>query len=198
MRKQDRVAPGALSAVQPVLDLPADAPEQERRRAFADWIASPDNPLTARVLVNRIWALDFGKPLVHTPSNFGATGELPTHPELLDDLAVRFIQSGWSLKWLQREIVLSRSYAQGISTTPLLHQTVGEALDLAAERWPEQEAVVVRDRNIRLTYLELHQQVETLPVTSTEITQSLNAQASPQRSLRRLPHIGQMARPQVA
>jgi hypothetical protein len=82
------------------------------RRELAEAIASPENPLTARVIVNRMWALYTGQPLVATPSNFGARGELPTHPELLDDLAVRFTHAGWSLKWLAREIVLSSAYRQ--------------------------------------------------------------------------------------
>ncbi len=64
------------------------------------------------MIVNRILGQLFGRPLVATPSNFGATGEPPTHPELLDDLAVRFMRAGWSLKWLQREIVLSAAYRQ--------------------------------------------------------------------------------------
>jgi hypothetical protein len=82
------------------------------RLELAEAIASPANPLTARVIVNRVWAQHFGRPLVGTPSNFGALGEPPTHPELLDDLAVRFMAAGWSLKWLQREIVLSAAYRQ--------------------------------------------------------------------------------------
>jgi hypothetical protein len=82
------------------------------RRELADAIASPDNPLTARVIVNRIWGAHFGRPLVGTPSNFGFLGERPTHPDLLDDLAVRFMEHGWSLKWLHREIVLSATYRQ--------------------------------------------------------------------------------------
>jgi hypothetical protein len=82
------------------------------RLELARSIASRDNPLTARVIVNRIWGQFFGRPLVGTPSNFGALGEPPTHPELLDDLAVRFMDAGWSLKWLQREIVLSAAYEQ--------------------------------------------------------------------------------------
>jgi hypothetical protein len=82
------------------------------RLELAEAIASKSNPLTARVIVNRVWALNFGRPLVSTPSNFGALGERPTHPELLDDLAVRFMEAGWSLKWLQREIVLSAAYRQ--------------------------------------------------------------------------------------
>jgi len=68
--------------------------------------------LVARVMVNRVWAAHFGTGIVATPSDFGAQGERPTHPELLDDLSARFIQSGWSLKWLHREIVLSATYRQ--------------------------------------------------------------------------------------
>jgi hypothetical protein len=83
------------------------------RLELAEAIADPGDPLTARVIVNRVWALNFGRPLVGTPSNFGTSGEPPTHPELLDDLAVRFMAAGWSLKWLQREIVLSAAYRQG-------------------------------------------------------------------------------------
>jgi hypothetical protein len=82
------------------------------RRELADAIADARNPLTARVIVNRVWGHVFGRPLVGTPSNFGALGERPTHPELLDDLAVRFMEAGWSLKWLLREMVLSAAYRQ--------------------------------------------------------------------------------------
>ncbi len=82
------------------------------RRELAEAIVDRHNPLTARVIVNRVWGWHFARPLVSTPSNFGHLGERPTHPELLDDLAVRFMDSGWSLKWLQREIVLSATYRQ--------------------------------------------------------------------------------------
>jgi hypothetical protein len=71
-----------------------------------------DHPLTARVLVNRIWGKLMGRPLVETPSNFGSLGSRPSHPELLDDLAVRFVRRGWSIKWLCREIVTSATYQQ--------------------------------------------------------------------------------------
>ncbi len=91
---------------------PAPFHQGSGRLELAEAIASPKNPLTARVIVNRVWARYFGRPLVATPSNFGALGERPTHPELLDDLAVRFTEAGWSLKWLQREIVLSAAYEQ--------------------------------------------------------------------------------------
>jgi Protein of unknown function (DUF1553)/Protein of unknown function (DUF1549)/Planctomycete cytochrome C len=79
---------------------------------LAEAVASKDNPLTARVIVNRIWAQYFGRGIVGTPSNFGQLGERPTHPELLDDLAVRFVENGWSLKWLHCEIVMSAAYRQ--------------------------------------------------------------------------------------
>jgi uncharacterized protein DUF1553/uncharacterized protein DUF1549/cytochrome c len=91
------------------------------RRELAEAITAPENPLTARVIVNRMWGLYFGQPLVATSSNFGASGQQPSHPELLDDLTLRFLDSGWSLKWLAREIVLSSAYQQSseASTTSL-------------------------------------------------------------------------------
>ncbi|HEX6983905.1 MAG TPA: DUF1553 domain-containing protein, partial [Planctomycetaceae bacterium] len=80
------------------------------RRQLAEWIADPANPLTARVFVNRVWQHHFGKGLVRTPDDFGTRGAPPTHPELLDWLASRFIESGWSVKSLHRLLVLSRTY----------------------------------------------------------------------------------------
>lgn len=91
---------------------PAPFASGSGRRELAEAIASKGNPLTARVIVNRLWGLYFGQPLVATASNFGALGEAPSHPELLDDLTVRFMDAGWSLKWLAREIVLSSAYRQ--------------------------------------------------------------------------------------
>jgi Protein of unknown function (DUF1553)/Protein of unknown function (DUF1549) len=82
------------------------------RRELAEEIVSPQNPLTARVIVNRIWGTLFGSPLVGTPSDFGRRGDAPSHPELLDDLAARFVEDGWSLKRLIREIVLSDAYCR--------------------------------------------------------------------------------------
>ena len=82
------------------------------RAELAERIADPANPLTARVFVNRMWDMLFGKPLASNTSNFGATGNKPTHPALLDDLAVRFVQNGWSVKQLVRELVLSATYRQ--------------------------------------------------------------------------------------
>jgi hypothetical protein len=83
-----------------------------RRAALANWIASADNPLTARVYVNRVWSQYFDKGIVPTVANFGRAGQKPTNPELLDYLAVDFVQKGWSVKKLQREILLSSVYRQ--------------------------------------------------------------------------------------
>lgn len=80
------------------------------RRELAEWLASPSNPLTARVMVNRVWLHLFGRGLVSTPDNFGTAGARPSHPELLDTLAVDFMDGGWSVKGLIRRIVLSRAY----------------------------------------------------------------------------------------
>jgi hypothetical protein len=94
------------------LSLAPDSAEQQRRIALANWIASPRNPLTARVMVNRIWQGHFGAGLVETPSDFGNNGAPPSHPALLDWLAGEFIRSGWSVKHMHRLIVLSRTYRQ--------------------------------------------------------------------------------------
>jgi hypothetical protein len=85
---------------------------RERRAAFARWLTAPDNPLTARVLVNRVWGWHFGQGIVRTPNDFGTQGEPPTHPELLDWLARDFMAHGWSLKHLHRRILLSATYQQ--------------------------------------------------------------------------------------
>ena len=89
---------------------PAIPTDSSGRLELARWIASPENPLTARVIVNRVWAHLFGKGLVRTVDNFGATGQPPSHPELLDWLAARFMARGWSIKSLIRDIMLSRTY----------------------------------------------------------------------------------------
>lgn len=86
--------------------------DQSGRLQLARWLANPDHPLTARVMVNRVWQHLLGAGIVATVDNFGSTGQLPSHPELLDSLAVRFAQNGWSIKQLVREIALSRTYRQ--------------------------------------------------------------------------------------
>jgi hypothetical protein len=111
------VQPGFLQVLvngppPPVADPPKrpDYVTSGRRRALAEWIASPDNPLTARVLVNRLWYWHFGTGIVATPGNFGKMGTLPSHPELLDWLATEFIRQGWSIKQIQRLIMNSETY----------------------------------------------------------------------------------------
>ncbi len=89
---------------------PVIPPKESGRRQLAQWLASPANPLTARVTVNRVWHHLFGAGLVRTVDNFGATGETPSHPELLDHLAVEFMENGWSIKKLIRRIMLSRTW----------------------------------------------------------------------------------------
>ncbi|MDB5356290.1 MAG: Planctomycete cytochrome [Phycisphaerales bacterium] len=92
------------------------------RRELADWIANDSNPLTARVMVNRIWQYHFGKGIVQTPNDFGARGKPPTHPELLDYLAVKFMRDGWSIKSLHRAIMLSATYQLSATDDPAASQ----------------------------------------------------------------------------
>ncbi|MFM8571816.1 MAG: DUF1553 domain-containing protein [Pirellula sp.] len=99
-------------------ELPDNSPEQDRRLALAKWITDPANPLTARVIVNRLWQYTFGTGIVDTPSDFGANGTPPIHPELLDWLAGRLIDQGWSLKQLHREMLTSRAFRQSSKPNP--------------------------------------------------------------------------------
>lgn len=112
------VGPDGIAALGGSLGLVPDAPEQQRRIALARWIASPENPLTPRVLVNRIWQHHFGTGIVQTPSDFGNNGVRPTHPELLDFLANRFIATGYSMKSVHRHILLSATYQQSSAPRP--------------------------------------------------------------------------------
>ena len=111
----DQVLPGGLSSIAALpadLGLEENAPEGERRLRLADWILDRRNPLTARVLVNRVWQHHFGRGIVGTSNDFGVNGEQPSHPELLDWLACWLMEHGWSLKALHKEIMLSSTYQQ--------------------------------------------------------------------------------------
>jgi mono/diheme cytochrome c family protein len=115
MKPGDTVAPASLAVLGQVTkpyELKPDADEGQRRLALAQWITSNENPLTARVLANRVWQHHFGTGIVDTPSDFGFLGSKPTHPELLDYLAKRLVAHGWRLKDLHREILLSQTYLQ--------------------------------------------------------------------------------------
>jgi hypothetical protein len=107
------VPPGFLTLLEP--EVPVITPLADstgRRTVLADWIARPDNQISTRVITNRVWHYLFGRGLVATPNDFGKLGEAPSHPELLDYLTRRFLKGGWSLKKLQREILLSATYRQ--------------------------------------------------------------------------------------
>lgn len=138
------VAPGVPVALG-TLSIPNDTTEQARRRALADWIAHPQNPFTARVMVNRIWQGHFGTGLVETASDFGRSGMKPSHPELLDWLAAEFIRSGWSVKHMHKVIMLSAAYRQSSRLDPR-----GAAVDVDVRllwRFPSRrlEAEAIRD-----------------------------------------------------
>ena len=124
-----------------------------RRLALAEWIASPENPLTARVMVNRLWQHHFGQGLVRTPSDFGINGERPTHPELLDWLAVRFIEEKWSVKAMHKLMLTSQTYRQSTEHPEwqVCSQTDPENRYLWRMNWARLEAEVLRDSILALS-----------------------------------------------
>jgi mono/diheme cytochrome c family protein len=126
-RPGQEVRPGFLTAllppgadwdaeVRPVVK--GDFKSTGRKLALANWLAHPDHPLTSRVMVNRLWHYHFGRGIVPTPNDFGRNGQPPTHPELLDWLAVEFVKSGWSLKKMHFLMVTSRTYRQSSEVDP--------------------------------------------------------------------------------
>lgn len=121
-RNPEPIEPGYLSVIDEspaeVTAVPTAPDSTGRRTALAQWIASPDNPLTARVMVNRIWQYHFGRGLVNTASDFGNLGEKPSHPELLDWLAAEFVENGWSVKHIHRLILNSATYRQSSVIQP--------------------------------------------------------------------------------
>jgi cytochrome c553 len=111
-QKREPVGPGVLSEIGPKFAIPATATDPERRAALAKWITDPAHPLTARVIVNRLWQHHFGVGIVDTPSDFGRNGGTPSHAELLDWLASELVARKWSLKAVHRLIVTSATYRQ--------------------------------------------------------------------------------------
>ena len=112
MQPREAIAPGGLTELGARFILPAGATDAERRLTLAKWVASPENPLTARVMANRLWHYHFGRGIVDTPSDLGLNGGRPSHPELVDWLASELIAQKWSLKSLHRLIVTSATYRQ--------------------------------------------------------------------------------------
>jgi hypothetical protein len=146
-RPQEEVQPGFPAAIangeQPVI-VPT-ATSSGRRTALANWIASEKNPLTARVFVNRVWAQYFSKGIVETVSDFGKAGARPTNPELLDYLASEFVKEGWSVKKLQREILLSNVYRESSDFREDANQADPENKLLAVFPRQRLEAEEIRD-----------------------------------------------------
>jgi hypothetical protein len=148
LQPTEPVQADVLSCLPP---LPKDAPRN--RLTFARWLVSPDNPLVGRVTVNRQWAVFFGRGLVRTTEDFGYQGEPPTHPELLDWLAVEFVKRGWSLKALHWLIVTSATYQQSARVTPALLARDPQNLLLARGPRGRLEAELVRDAALRASGL---------------------------------------------
>ncbi|MEM7233354.1 MAG: DUF1553 domain-containing protein, partial [Planctomycetota bacterium] len=144
MAKRDIVSPDAISALGK-LGLSQSSPEAERRRELSEWIASKSNPLTARVLVNRLWQFTFGIGLVDTPSDFGANGTPPSHPRLLDWLATELMRTSWSVKHVQRLLLNSSTFRQ--SSAPSAKALSIDAAGRLLWRFPPRrlEAEAIRD-----------------------------------------------------
>ena len=141
------VARGFLGVI-PIADPPRVNPNQSGRLELAQWLTSERNPLTSRVMANRIWQHLFGQGLVLSVDNFGVTGDSPSHPDLLDHLAQRFIRDGWSIKKLVRAIVLTRTYQLG-SETPESHLATDPANRLVWRHSPRRlDAEEIRDATL--------------------------------------------------
>lgn len=130
----------------PAIEPPHKGKSSGRRTAMARWITDPSNPLTARVAVNRLWQHHFGRGLVSTPDDFGRTGEMPTHPELLDHLAADFMAGGWRFKRMHKRIVMSRAYRMASRADDSTSLAADEANSLFWRQNPRRlEAESVRD-----------------------------------------------------
>ncbi|NKB33097.1 MAG: DUF1553 domain-containing protein [Pseudomonadales bacterium] len=133
--------------------LPPMPAGEKNRLTFANWLMEPENPLTSRVTVNRFWQSYFGTGLVKTADNFGSQGDFPSHPELLDWLAVTFRESGWDIKEMQRLIVTSATYRQSSAVTPALAEKDPENRLLARATRMRLPAQMIRDQALAISEL---------------------------------------------
>ena len=140
LRKGETVEPGTLAVLPPLRDA-----GRANRLDFARWLVDPENPLTPRVTVNRIWQRYFGRGIVRTENDFGSQGSPPSHPELLDWLSSEFITSGWSMKAMHRLIVNSGSYRQSSAVRPELLELDPDNQLLARQSRLRLEAEIIRD-----------------------------------------------------
>ncbi len=152
----EEVQPGFLSivdATQPNIAPPPGVESTGRRTALANWIASPTNPLTARVMVNRIWNYHFGQGIAPSPSDFGMMGGKPSHPELLDWLASEFVQSGWDMKKIHKLILMSNTYRESSAASESAMKQ--DPKDRLLWRFPRErlEGEVIRDAALAVSGL---------------------------------------------
>ena len=149
-QKREPIVPGSISKLDG-FELSDDSSESQRRKQLAQWIVDPSNPLTARVMANRLWHYTFGTGLVDTPSDFGINGGQPSHPELLDFLATAFVNHDWSFKSLHRMMFLSKAFRQ--SSKPNEQGLRIDAQSRLLWRFPPRrlEAEAIRDSLLTVT-----------------------------------------------
>jgi hypothetical protein len=152
----EAVAPGFLQAVvgtDKSAEIPFVGGSSGRRLALAEWIGSPANPLTARVMANRLWQHHFGEGIVRTPSDFGINGDRPSHPELLDYLATQFVEKKWSLKAMHKMMLLSNTYRQATENPAQSNYAKSDPKNLLLWRmnWMRLEGEAIRDSMLAIS-----------------------------------------------
>ncbi len=147
------VEPGTLSVIDDQVGTAIPETIEGRRAAFAKWVADARNPLTTRVIVNRVWLWHFGEALAGNPNNFGSTGKRPTHPKLLDWLAATFVKDGWSIKALHRRIMTSDAYCRSSRhpAADVLHERDPEGTSYAVFKPRRLSAEELRDAMLAVT-----------------------------------------------
>ncbi len=147
------VSPGTLSIIDRLVSVEIPTSIEGRRLAFANWVAHPENPLTTRTIVNRLWLWHFGEPIAGNPNNFGASGKRPTHPELLDWLASKLVEENWSIKAIHRQIMASDAYCRSSShpDPELLKKLDPQGLYYAAFKPRRLSAEELRDSMLAIT-----------------------------------------------